>query len=110
MTTHTLQERSLASRVSLPELQAEPPEENTARPMFELLDDVKVSVDVRLGRATMTIKEMMALHAGGVIGLEQSIGEPVDVLLNGKCIAQGEIVAVDGRFGVRIAQISAAQQ
>lgn len=110
MTTQTLSERALASRVSFAELDPTPPDENAARPMLELLDDINVSVDVRLGRSTMTVKEMMALHAGAVIGLEQSIGDLVDVLLNGKTIAQGEIVAIDGRFGVRITNTAPAQQ
>lgn len=110
MTTQNLSERSIASRVSLPELHATSPEDNTARPMLDLLDDINVSVDIRLGRSTMTVKEMMALHAGAVIGLEQSVGDLVDVLLNDKTIAQGEIVAIDGRFGVRITSITPAQQ
>lgn len=109
MTTHTLPKRSTVTRVTLPEHHAESPENDTIRPSLELLDEVSVDVEIRLGRATMTVKDMLSLQPGSVVELERSVGEPVDVLLNGKPIAQGEIVAIDGRFGVRVLGITSAR-
>ena len=105
MTTHSIQQRSHVTRVDLPEHHDEPAEEAGDRPVLELLEDVEVSVDIRLGRSTMTIKSLMALQAGGIVALDRAIGEPVDVLLNGKPIARGEIVAIDGHFGVRVLDV-----
>ncbi|MGU7783212.1 flagellar motor switch protein FliN [Burkholderia sp. PU8-34] len=109
MTTHTLPQHSTVTRVTLPEHHPEPLENEAGRPALDLLDNVKVDIDVRLGRASMTVKDMLALQAGAVIELDRSVGESVEVLLNGKLIAQGEIVAVDGRFGVRILNIAPPQ-
>lgn len=110
MTTHSLQKHAQVTRVDLPEHHNEPVEETDARPMLDLLDDVKVSVEIRLGRSTLTIKALMALQAGAVVELDRSIGEPVDVLLNGKPIARGEIVAIDGQFGVRVLDVAVAHR
>ncbi|WP_322026130.1 flagellar motor switch protein FliN [Burkholderia sp. BCC1977] len=94
--------------MTLPEHQPAPLDTDANRPALGLLDDVKVDIDVRLGRATLTVKDMLALQTGAVIELERAVGAPVDVLLNGKPIAHGEIVAVDGNFGVRILGIAPA--
>jgi len=105
-----MQQRSHVTRVDLLDHHPEPTDEPGARPLLELLDDVSVSVEIRLGRSTMTIKSLMALHAGAVVELDRTIGEPVDVLLNGKTIAHGEIVAIDGHFGVRVLDVAATHR
>ncbi|WP_186209000.1 FliM/FliN family flagellar motor switch protein [Burkholderia gladioli] len=110
MTTHTFPKQAVAAHVDLPEQQAEPAPDGAPRPMLDLLDGVKVSVDVVLGRSVLEVKDMMALQSGSVLELQQAIGDPVEVVLNGKTIATGEIVAVDGRFGVRIVEIGTAQR
>ncbi|WP_175760800.1 flagellar motor switch protein FliN [Burkholderia ambifaria] len=110
MTTHTFPKQAVAARVDLPEQHADANAEESLRPMLELLDGVKVTVDVLLGRTTMNIKDMMTLQSGGVLELDRSIGDPVEIALNGKTIATGEIVAVDGRFGVRIVSVGTADR
>ncbi|KWD78408.1 flagellar motor switch protein FliN [Burkholderia ubonensis] len=108
MTTHSFQKHTVAALVDLPEQHADANVPDAPRPMLELLDDVKVTVDVLLGRSTINVKDMMDLQTGGVLELEKSIGDPVDVVLNGKTIANGEIVAVGDRFGIRIVNIGAS--
>ncbi|KGB98884.1 flagellar motor switch protein FliN [Burkholderia cepacia] len=77
------------------------------RPGFELVSDVKVTLDIRLGSAELTIKDLMALQTGSVIELDRHLGDSVDVKLNGRNIAHAEIVAVGEQFGIRITEILA---
>lgn len=72
---------------------------------LDLLMDVTLSVTVELGRTTMTIKEVLALGPGSVIELDKLAGEPVDILVNDRPIAKGEVVVVDENFGVRVTEI-----
>ncbi len=70
-----------------------------------LLMDVTMSVTVELGRATMTIRDILSLGEGSIIELQKLAGEPVDLLVNGKLIARGEVVVIDENFGVRVTDI-----
>jgi len=72
----------------------------------ELLGGVKVSLDARLGEAAMTVEELMALRAGAVVPLTTSLADHVNLYLNNILVARGEIVAVSGRFGVRIVELA----
>lgn len=72
---------------------------------IEFLLDVPLVLTVELGRTHRPIKEIINLAAGSVIELERLAGEPVDVMVNGKLIARGEVVVVDDKFGVRIVDI-----
>lgn len=72
---------------------------------IELLLDVPLRIDVQLGRTTMTIAEILALHPGSVIELDRVAGEPVDIVANERLIAKGEVVVVDDNFGVRLTDI-----
>jgi flagellar motor switch protein FliN/FliY len=74
----------------------------------DLFRGVEVSLEARLGQARMTVADMMALKAGSVVTLDTGLADHVDLYLNDKLIARGEIVAVDDRFGVRILEIAAA--
>jgi len=71
-----------------------------------LLGDIKVEVEARLGRATMTVDELMALKSGAVVTLETGLADHVDIYLNDAPVARGEIVAVGDRFGVRIVELA----
>ncbi|WP_157215373.1 flagellar motor switch protein FliN [Flavisphingomonas formosensis] len=73
-----------------------------------LFDDVKVEVEARLGSAELTIQALMALGAGSVLPLDRDIADPVDLYVNGACVARGEIVAVGDRFGIRIVEIASS--
>jgi flagellar motor switch protein FliN/FliY len=70
-----------------------------------LLMDVPLRLTVELGRTTKLVKEILALAPGAVVELDKLAGEPVDILVNEKLIAKGEVVVIDENFGVRITEI-----
>ena len=72
---------------------------------LELVLDVPVTVSLRVGSTTMPIRELVKLVEGSVLALDRQADEPMDVLVNGKLIAHGEIVVVDDRFGVRLTDV-----
>jgi len=72
---------------------------------IDLIMDVPLEVTVELGRTKMQIKEILDLGAGSIVELDKLAGEPVDVLVNGKLIAKGEVVVIDESFGIRITDI-----
>lgn len=72
-----------------------------------ILREVRVCLQVRLGEVSMTLEALSALKAGEVLKLDTTLGEPVELRLNGAVIARGEIVAVDDRFGVRLSDVGA---
>ncbi len=74
-------------------------------PNMNLLMDVQMSLTVELGRTKMYIKEILGLGEGSIIELDKLAGEPVDLLVNGKLIAKGEVVVIDENFGVRVTDI-----
>ena len=76
-----------------------------AKPSMDLLMNVTLPVSVELGRATMTIQEVLAIYEGSVIELERVAGEPVDILVSGKLLGKGEVVVVDDKFGIRITEL-----
>jgi flagellar motor switch protein FliN/FliY len=73
----------------------------TRNPM-ELMMQVEVPVTVSLGRTRMFLKDLLGLSRGSVIELDQEIHDEVDIRVNNTLIARGEVVGVDGNFGVRI--------
>lgn len=70
-----------------------------------LIMDVPLDVTVELGKTHKTIKEILELHQGAIIQLNKMAGEPVDLLVNGKLIAKGEVVVIDENYGIRITAI-----
>lgn len=72
---------------------------------MDLLMDVALEVSVELGRTHKKIKEILEYGPGSVIELDRLVGEPIDVLVNGKFIAKGEVVVIDESFGIRITDI-----
>ncbi|HQP47454.1 MAG TPA: flagellar motor switch protein FliN [Spirochaetota bacterium] len=74
-------------------------------PNINLLLDVKLALTVELGRTTMLVKDILGLGEGSIIELDKLAGEPVDLLVNGKLIARGEVVVIDENFGVRVTDI-----
>ena len=77
---------------------------------LSLVLDVPVELAVEIGRTTMTIRETMALAPGSVVVLNRMAGEPVDLLVNGRRIARGEVVAIDEEFGLRITEVTAPER
>ena len=72
---------------------------------IDLILDSPVKLTVELGRTKMTIKELLRLSQGSVVALDGLAGEPLDILINGYLIAQGDVVVVADKFGVRITDI-----
>lgn len=72
---------------------------------LELLLDVPLDLSVELGRARMTIQDLLGLGPGSVIELDKVAGEPLDILVNDRLVARGEAVVVNDKFGVRITDI-----
>lgn len=74
-------------------------------PNISLIMDVPLQVTVELGRTRKLIREILELSPGSVVELDKLAGEPVDILVNGKLIAKGEVVVIDENFGVRVTDI-----
>jgi flagellar motor switch protein FliN/FliY len=72
---------------------------------INIIMDVPLEMTVELGRAKKTIKEILEMGSGSVVELDKIAGEPVDILVNGKVIAKGEVVVIDENFGVRVLDI-----
>ena len=74
-------------------------------PTLDLIMDVTLQVAVEVGRARMTIQDLLQLGAGSVVELQKLAGEPLDIYINGKPVARGEAVIVNEKFGVRLTDI-----
>lgn len=72
---------------------------------YARLYDVSVELAVEIGRTRMTIRETLALAQGSIIALNRLAGEPVDLLVNGRALARGEVVVIDEEFGLRVTEI-----
>ncbi|WP_028782796.1 flagellar motor switch phosphatase FliY [Thalassobacillus devorans] len=78
---------------------------STEQKNLDMLLDIPLKVTVELGRAKRTIKDILELSSGSVVELDKLAGEPVDIHVNNKLIAQGEVVVIDENFGVRVTDI-----
>lgn len=67
--------------------------------------DIPVQLSVELGRTKLPIKQVLELKPGSVVELDSVSGEPIDVLVNGYLVAQGEMVVVNGKFGIRLTDV-----
>lgn len=72
---------------------------------IEMLLDVKLPVTIELGRTRMFMKEILELERGSIVELDKMAGEPVDLYVNDKKMAEGEVVVVDKQFGIRITHL-----
>ena len=72
---------------------------------FDMILDIPVQITVELGRTKMSIRNLLQLAHGSVVELDGLAGEPMDVLVNGTLIAQGEVVVVNDKFGIRLTDI-----
>lgn len=86
------------------ELSGESPVEVPVAGM-EVLLDVPLAISVELGRARCFVRDLISLSAGSVVELDKAAGDTVDILVNGKLFARGEVVVIDENFGVRIQEI-----
>jgi flagellar motor switch protein FliN len=74
-------------------------------PALDLLLDIELPVSISFGRARLPLDQVSQLTIGSDIELDRSVGDPVDVLVNQSVVARGEVVVIDGNYGVRIRQI-----
>ena len=77
---------------------------------FDMIMDIPVALTVELGRTRISIRNLLQLGHGSVVELDGLAGEPMDVLINGTLIAQGEVVVVNEKFGIRLTDIITPQE
>lgn len=76
-----------------------------ASDQLKMLENIGVTLTVEVGRAALTIRDLLRLSEGSVVELDRMAGDPLDVLVNGTPIARGEVVMVGERFGIRFGQV-----
>jgi len=73
---------------------------------LDLLMDVDLAVTLRFGSRRLQLREILDLNPGSVIGLDRQVEEPVDVLLDGRLVARGEVVVMEGNYGLRVTEVA----
>lgn len=99
------EENTEAQTVDQPTVTPDPGAAGHREANLDALLDVPVNVTVEIGRVSLPIKELLSLGQGSVVPLDRLVGQPHDVLVNGTLIAQGEVVVVDDKFGIRFTEI-----
>ncbi|GIV07519.1 MAG: flagellar motor switch phosphatase FliY [Fimbriimonadales bacterium] len=79
--------------------------DETSERNIDLLLDIPLEISVELGRVSMLVRELLEVGTGSIVELQKAAGEPVEVLVNGRLIARGEVVVVEDNFAVRITEI-----
>lgn len=77
---------------------------------LDMLMDVKLTLTLEVGRARMSVRNLLALAQGSVVELDKLAGEPLDVLVNGTLVARGEVVVVNDKFGIRLLDVVSPEQ
>ncbi|HWA82563.1 MAG TPA: flagellar motor switch protein FliN, partial [Fimbriimonadaceae bacterium] len=77
---------------------------------LSLLMDIPLEISVELGRVKMLVKDVVELGTGSIVEIDKAAGEPVDVMVNGRLVARGEVVVIEDNFGVRLTEILNAQE
>lgn len=76
---------------------------------IEVLLDIPLEISVELGRVKMLVRDVVDLGSGSIVEIDKAAGEPVDVLVNGRLVARGEVVVIEDNFGVRLTEIMSPQ-
>jgi flagellar motor switch protein FliN/FliY len=79
-------------------------------PDLESILDIPVTLSIEIGRARISIRNLLQLNQGSVVELDRLAGEPLDVMVNGTLIAHGEVVVVNDKFGIRLTDVISAQE
>ncbi|VAX10863.1 Flagellar motor switch protein FliN [hydrothermal vent metagenome] len=87
------------------ELQADAAQISTGDTNLDSILDVPVTISMEIGRTRINIRNLLQLNQGSVVELDRLAGEPMDVLVNGTLIAQGEVVVVNDKFGIRLTDV-----
>lgn len=94
------------SAVELDELKEEPAQLTVdEKRKLDTILDIPVTISMEVGRAKISIRNLLQLNQGSVVELERLAGEPLDVLVNGTLIAHGEVVVVNDKFGIRLTDV-----
>lgn len=93
------------NEAELPEFEESRFSGNDSMEKLNFLKDLQLSIYIELGRTQMQIKEILELERGYVIELDKLASEPVDIFVNNKKIAEGEVVVIDKHFGIRIVNL-----
>jgi flagellar motor switch protein FliN/FliY len=80
------------------------------RENIDMLLDIELDVSIELGRADLSIKKILELAPGSIVELERMAGEPVDLMVNNRVVAKGEVVIVDENFGIRIVSLVSPEE
>ncbi|MGB0246367.1 MAG: flagellar motor switch protein FliN [Paracoccaceae bacterium] len=72
---------------------------------LKVLENIEVELTVEVGRAELTIRDLLRLNEGSVLELDRLAGDPLDILVNGTKIAKGEVVMIGERFGIRFGEV-----
>jgi flagellar motor switch protein FliN/FliY len=103
-----------AANIPLNELEGETPPQVESRPQsardLEAVYDIPVQISAVLGRATMQVSQLLKLGRGAVVELDRKVGEPIDIYVNNRLVARGEVVVVDERLGVTMTEIVKADR
>ncbi len=94
-----------AEPLSLPDLAEPGAEEPPSSPTIQMLRDVNLHVKIELGRARMLVNDVLSLGPGSIVELDRLAGDPVDVFVNDRLVARGEILVLNDNFCVRISEI-----
>ncbi|NND54966.1 MAG: flagellar motor switch protein FliN [Gammaproteobacteria bacterium] len=76
-----------------------------SEPDIDVILDVPVTLSLEVGRAKMSVGDLLRLNQGAVVELDRKAGDPLDVLVNGALVARGEIVVVNDKFGIRLTEV-----
>jgi flagellar motor switch protein FliN len=77
---------------------------------LEAVSDIPVSISVVLGKTSMQVQQLLKLGRGAVVELDRKVGEPVDILVNNRLVARGEVVVVEDKIGVTMTEIIKADK
>lgn len=77
---------------------------------FDLLAGVSLRISVEVGSASLTLAELLSLNEGSVIELDRQANDLLDIFANGTLVAKGEVVAVEGRYGIRVMEMVAPER
>ena len=94
----------MSEEVAAPEGDATPDSKPETTDLDFILD-IPLEISVELGRTTMLVNDLLQLGQGSVVELTKLAGEPMEILVNGKLVARGEVVVVNEKFGVRLTDI-----
>jgi flagellar motor switch protein FliN/FliY len=93
-----------------PRTRKDEPEESGLAGNLRLLADIPVRMSVEVGSTQLRLSEIMNLSEGSVVELDRQADELLDIMVNGTLVARGEVVTVNGRYGIRVVEIASAEQ